>query len=189
MTNPNRSRTGTLRAASLAGLMMLVVEDGLGMWVNLYARVPPADHGAGLGSGVAKAVVNGGLVTVIANGPVGLSVHVVVGLILLLTAIFVVVRAAFARRALLVSTAAVGLAAMLVAAGGGARFVGQGNPNASLVMALGTGLAILCYAVILFASPATEGSRAKRWGGEARAVATSGLPRGSRESQETRRHA
>lgn len=133
---------------------MLVVEYGFGMWVNLYARLPRAGH-AGLAGGAANVVVNG---------------PAVLGVIIFLAAISVVVRAALVRRALPIVLAAVGLAAVLVSAGGGSLFLGTGASNASFVMALGAGLAILCYAVILFAvaraerhgtdEPAARGGRA-----------------------------
>lgn len=142
-----------LRASALAGLAMLVVEYGFGMWVNLYARLPPSDHGPALAGGAARAVVDGGLASVVVNGPAGLSAHVVLGLLIFLTAISVVVRAVLVRRALPIVLAAAGLASVLVSAGGGTRFLAHGSDNASLVMALGAGLAIACYAVILFASP------------------------------------
>lgn len=139
---------------------MLVVEYGFGMWVNLYARLPRAGH-AGLAGGAANVVV---------NGPAGLSAHIVLGVIIFLAAISVVVRAALVRRALPIVLAAVGLAAVLVSAGGGSLFLGTGASNASFVMALGAGLAIVCYAVILFAvaraerhrtdEPAARGGRA-----------------------------
>jgi len=90
---------------------------------------------------------------VVANGPVGLSIHVVLGILLFVSGITVVVRAALLRRTLPISLAAAGLAAILVAGGSGARFVGQGSTNASLVMALAAGLAIVSYAAILFVSP------------------------------------
>jgi len=155
VNRPSSSRIRSLRATALAGLVMLVAEYGFGIWVNLYASVPRADH-AGMADGAAVAVVNGGLARAVANGPAMLSVHIVLGMVILLTAIFVLVRAVLVRRTLPIVLAAVGCAAVLVAAGGGTRFLGDGASGGSFVMALGAGLAILCYAVILFpmAAPA-----------------------------------
>src|SRR5215470_7591116 len=58
-----------VRRSGLGVLVILVVEFGFGMYVNLYLTVPRADHGRGLG-------------TAIANGPAMLSVHAVTGLLL-----------------------------------------------------------------------------------------------------------
>lgn len=173
-SRPARSRIRGLRASALAGLLIVVVEYGFGMWVNLYATVPPADRGAGLSGGAAKAVVDGGLATVVANGPAGLSAHVVLGLVLLVSAISVLVRAALVRRALPISLAAAGLAAVLVAAGAGARFVGQGSANASFVMALAAGAAIASYAILLFASAGT--GRSQDGGRDTNAAVTPAAP-------------
>jgi hypothetical protein len=57
------------RRGSLAVLVLVVVEYGIGMYVNLYVTIPRADHGHGLRS-------------VIANGPAMLSIHAVIGLLL-----------------------------------------------------------------------------------------------------------
>jgi hypothetical protein len=39
-----------VRRGSLAALVLLVVQYGIGMSVNLYVSVPGGDHGGGLGS-------------------------------------------------------------------------------------------------------------------------------------------
>jgi hypothetical protein len=50
-----------VRRASLAVLVLLVAEYGIGMYVNLYVTIPRADHRAGLGSAIS-------------NGPAVLSI-------------------------------------------------------------------------------------------------------------------
>ena len=42
--------SATVRRGSLAVLVLLVAEYGIGMYANLYATIPQADHRAGLGS-------------------------------------------------------------------------------------------------------------------------------------------
>ncbi|MGH9068112.1 MAG: hypothetical protein ACRD0J_11595 [Acidimicrobiales bacterium] len=156
-----------LRAASLAALVMLVVQYGFGMWVNLYGHLPASDHGAGVPVGVADAVT---------GGPVGLGIHAVLGLALVVTAISVIVRASLVRRPLPVVAAVIGLVAILVAGLGGARFVGHAGNSASMAMALATGVAILSYAVVLFALPATERPAPIPLDVEAIGEARSGVP-------------
>ena len=127
----------------MAALVMLVIEFGLGMWVNLYAQLPDGDKGAGMASGFGRAV---------ADGPVGLGVHAVVGVLLTVAAISVLVRSLLLRRPALIALAAVGVLAILMSATSGARFVGDGDNASSMSMAIGAGVAILSYAVMLFVS-------------------------------------
>ncbi len=159
---PARRRTQGLRAAALAALVMLVVQYAFGMWVNLYGHLPAADHGAGLPTGFARAV---------ADGPAGLAVHAVLGVALLATAGSVIVRALLAGRRLAVVIGAVGLCAIAVAALAGARFVGEATNTASFAMAIAGGVAMVCYAVILFTTTST-------------AIAAAGAPRETRRGAE-----
>src|SRR5580692_1923295 len=96
------SRISGLRRAGFAAFVMLVVQFALG----LYVTVPGADHGHGLGQAIA-------------NGPAGLTVHIVLGLLLILAALGFLVQAVLARRPGLIAAAALGLLAMIGAAASG----------------------------------------------------------------------
>ena len=74
--------------------------------------------------------------------------------LLLVTGISTVVRATLLHRRALVAITGVGLLAILLAWVSGTRFVGNPSNGASLVTALATGVAILCYATILLAAGA-----------------------------------
>jgi len=137
------TRVRGLRANSFAAVVILVVEYGLGMWVNLYGQLPASDHGASIAAGFARAIY---------KGPVGLSVHAVLGVILIVSALTAVVRAVLVRRTALISATAVGLAAMVMAAISGSRFVGDGSNSSSMGMAVATGVAVAAYALVLFLS-------------------------------------
>ena len=50
--------------------VLLLVQYGLGIGVNLFVTMPGRDHGAGLGAAIA-------------NGPVAVSIHAVLGLALI----------------------------------------------------------------------------------------------------------
>jgi hypothetical protein len=142
-----------LRTNCFAAAVMLVVEFGLGMWTNLYANLPAADHGQGMFAAFGRAV---------AGGPVGLSLHAVVGTLLVVTGISAVVRAALTRSPLSISVTGVALLAILAAWSSGARFVGDMGKGTSLTMAIATGLALLCYAILLFVpAGALSGHRPK----------------------------
>lgn len=136
-------RVRGLRANSLAALVILLIEYGLGVWVNLYGHLPVSDHGASLTTGFGRAI---------AGGPVGLSIHAVFGVVLVVSATTALVRSVLVRRRAPMTVTAVGLAAVLIAGVSGARFVGSGSNASSMTMAVSAGVAIGAYALALFLS-------------------------------------
>jgi len=136
------TRPVLLRRISLGMLAGLLIQYGLGMIVNLYVSVPVRDHGSGMLTAVGRAL---------ANGPAALTVHAALGLLLILGAVNLVVRALIQRQRLVAWLSAAALLAIVGAAASGAAFVGSGADGDSLAMALLTGVALLCYAVNLFA--------------------------------------
>jgi hypothetical protein len=129
-----------VRRGSLAALVLLVVQYGIGMYVNLYVTVPRGDHGGGLGSAIA-------------NGPAMLSSHAVLGLALGLVAIGVLVQAVMARHRGAIVSSALALLALVSASAAGASFTSSGDAADSMGMAVMTGVALLCYAVNLYGLP------------------------------------
>jgi hypothetical protein len=130
-----------LRANVLAGLVMLLLEYGLGVWTNLYAHLPNSGHGKATFAAFGVAV---------AHGPVGLALHALLGTLLIVTAVSVVVRAILVRQIALIIIGCVALLAILAAWVSGTKFVSDAANGASFGMALATGVAILGYATILF---------------------------------------
>ncbi len=126
---------------------MLILEYGLGIWTNLYANLPASDHGKATFAAFAGAV---------AHGPVGLTLHALLGTLLIVTAISVVVRAVLIRQSTLIIIGSIALLAIFAAWVSGARFVGHSGNGASFGMALATGVAILGYATILFIAIPTQ---------------------------------
>ena len=135
------ARNGGLRANALAAVVMLLIQYGLGMWVDLYATLPEKGDGKGTFAAFGDAV---------AHGPAGLALHAVLGTLLLVTAIALIVRAALARNAAAAVIGAVAFLAIVAAWLSGARFVGTGADGASFGMAVATGVALLGYVVLLF---------------------------------------
>jgi hypothetical protein len=123
--------TRRLRGASMGALVMLILQFALGVGVSLY--ITPSQGGIG------KAFTNGPL----------LALHAVLGLLLVLAAIDLLVRAILARHRAVIVASAVGLIAIVGAAADGVGFLSNGSQGASLGMALGTAVAMLCYAVCL----------------------------------------
>ncbi len=139
-----------LRLNSFAAVVMLLIQYGLGIWVNLYAQIPASDKGKGTFAAFGAAV---------ANGPVALTLHALLGTLLLVTAITLVIRAVLARKTPATVIGAVALLAIIAAWLAGARFTGDGaDDGASFGMAMATAVALLCYVIILFVPRLTEGA-------------------------------
>jgi hypothetical protein len=151
-----QARRSGLRTNSAAICVMLLVQYGLGMGVNLYAQVPAADHGAGLAVAVGRALT---------SQPAVLATHTVLGLLMLVAGISVLVRAIRARHRRAIAASAAGLAAIIAAAFSGAAFVSNEQAGASMSMAVLTGVALLCYlANLVMVAPAAVSSPATATG-------------------------
>ncbi len=121
-----------LRGASMGAMVMLILQYALGTGVNLY--VTPG---------------KGGLSEAFKNGPV-LALHTILGVLLIVAAIGLLVRAIIARHRAVIIASAVGLVAIVAAAGSGVSFLKSGTAGASLGMAMATAVAFLCYTLCLF---------------------------------------
>jgi len=128
---PATTRLAVLRGNCMGAAVLLIIQFGLGMGVNLYVTLPAR-----------KSFLS----TVFGSGV--LAAHAIVALALLGAAIAALIRAIRARRA--VAFASVGLAAILAAAAAGASFAGNQSNGASLAMALATAVAMFCYLAAVF---------------------------------------
>jgi hypothetical protein len=138
---PSRARQlDRLRGPSMGAMVMLILQYALGMGVDLY--VTPG---------------KGGLSEAFKNGPL-LALHTILGVLLILAAIGLLVRAIIARHRAVIIASAVGLIAIVAAAGSGVSFLNSGTAGASMGMAMATAVAFLCYTVCLF----LLGMRARR---------------------------
>jgi hypothetical protein len=131
-----RTELEGVRRVSLAALVMLVVQYGLGIILNLYIAVPASDAHAGL-------------MQEIASGPLMLTLHALLGLALIGAALVLLVRAVRLQDRVIAVLAAAGLTAIGGAFASGEIFVRNGQSGASLAMALLTGVALLCYIAAL----------------------------------------
>jgi hypothetical protein len=134
------ARLARVRRGSLAVLVLVVAEYLIGMYVNLFVTIPPADHDHSAG-------------TAIANGPAILATHAVIGLLLGLAALGVLVQAIMARHPGAIAASAVGLLALAFASVAGASFTSSGHPADSMAMSVFTGIGLLCYAANLYLLP------------------------------------
>jgi hypothetical protein len=141
---PAVRRVTGLRASAFGAVIMLLAEYCLGVWVNLYAQLPASDHGTGLLTTFGRAV---------ANGPVTLALHALLGTLLVVTAIGVIIHAARARDTASTVIAVIAFLAVAGAWVSGSRFVGGQSSSASFGMAAATAIALLGYVTILFLPP------------------------------------
>jgi hypothetical protein len=110
---------------------MLVIQFILGMIYNLYGTAPTSKKSIGLFS-----------------SPV-MALHVVLGLLLFVAAVFHLIRAIGARHSLAIWLSAVGLVSIIGAGFAGLGFAGSGAASASLGMSLAFALALGCYVALL----------------------------------------
>jgi hypothetical protein len=130
-----------LRRTSFGVSLMLLVQYGLGIGVNLYLRVPAADQHRGVATALWRAS---------SRSPVTLAIHAVYGLLLVLASLNVLVRAVVSRAGIAVALSLAGLLTVLGAGVSGVVFVDRGREGASMAMAILTGVALLCYVLNLF---------------------------------------
>lgn len=136
-----RAGSGKTRGGCLAALIMLVVQYALGIFLNLYVPVPASDAHAGI-------------IQEIKTAPFALTVHALLGLALITTAIVLLARALRARDRIITVLAGAGLGAIGGAFAAGEAFVRNGQSGTSFAMAALTGMALLCYVCLLAALPA-----------------------------------
>jgi heme A synthase len=130
-----------IRMASFGALTMLFIQFVLGAAYGLYGTAPTSGKSVGLFS-----------------SPL-LAIHVVLGILIIIAAIMLVVRAIQARHAPSVTTTVIGLLAILGAFGAGSSFAQDGSNGTSLGMTVLTAVAMLCYAtnLVLLGKPDASG--------------------------------
>jgi heme A synthase len=129
-----------IRMASFGALTQLVIQFVLGTAYSLYGTAPTSSKSVGIFS-----------------SPL-LAIHVIMGILLIIAAIMLVVRAIQARHAPSIATTVAGLLVILGASGAGSSFAQDGSNGASLGMALLTAVAMLCYAanLVILGKPAAS---------------------------------
>jgi heme A synthase len=125
------AQAGRLRMASFGVLTMLILQFVLGTAYNLYGTAPTAFKSIGMFS-----------------SPL-LAIHVILGILLIVAAAVLVFRAVQFKVPAVIAASVVGLVAVLGAAAAGSAFTSDGADGASFGMAIGTAIAMLCYAVNL----------------------------------------
>ncbi len=140
-----------LRRLALGAVVLVLVQAGIGMVVNLDVTIPahhpgsrPANYFSGSASSIGWAIT---------HGAAALAIHATLGLAVAVLVIGVAVRS-FAVASRPVRAWSV-LAALLVIGAGfnGASFLDFNNDVSSLIMAMLAFAAVACYAVVLYLLP------------------------------------
>ena len=137
VTDP-ASRLARMRISSLGAVIMLIIQFILGIVYNLYGTAPTAHRSIGLFS-----------------SPV-LTLHVILGILLIIAAIGQLIRAIGTRHRLAIWLSGLGLLGILAAFFAGVGFAGNGAAGASLGMALAFAVSLAAYVVLVFALPSSS---------------------------------
>jgi len=124
-------RLTALRGNCMGAAVLLIIDFGLGIGINLYVTLP--EHKSFLSTVLGSAT---------------LAAHAIVAVVLLGAAIGALVRAVRARKAIVFTAG--GLAAVVAAAVAGASFASSQGDGASLAMALATAVAMFSYLAAIF---------------------------------------
>ncbi|QDZ15888.1 hypothetical protein [Humibacter ginsenosidimutans] len=141
----NEKSLAGMRGTLLAGILMLLTEYALGVLTQLYGRAPASDDGLSVFGAFWASVV---------DGPVLLTLHAIVGTLLIANGVTAVIRAIRLRGGGLIGLTIAAALCMLAAWGAGSSLVAGYGVVSLLIMALGAAAAIGCYAVALFRIPA-----------------------------------
>ena len=150
--------TRRVRYEYLGVIITLVVQFMLGMVANLFVQIPLQHPGANppeYFSGVAQSVT-----WAILHGPsLWLTAHALLGLLLVLIGIRVLVFAIRSHHRPTIATNAIGAIAILGAAFNGGSYLNYHEDFSSMIMASFFAVAVIAYAVGLWALPLEPESR------------------------------
>ena len=149
-------RNRAARGWAFGLLIALLVQFGLGMYVNLFASIPLNHPGHGANNFFAGSYHSVAWAETSPHSPVILAVHAGLGLLLVLGSLWLAVLAIRGRRAGFVWAAVLGALFILGAGFNGASFLNYNEDANSYVMALLFAVAVLCYIVLLALPSSSE---------------------------------
>jgi len=149
-------RNRAARGWAFGLLVALLVQFGLGMYVNLFAQIPLNHPGHGASDFFAGSYHSVTWAETSPHAPLILAFHGGLGLLLVLGSLWLAVLAIRGRRAGFVWAAVLGALFILAAGFNGASFLNYNYDANSFVMALLFALAVLCYIVLLTLPHNTE---------------------------------
>jgi len=148
-------RNRAARGWAFGLLIALLIQFGLGMYVNLFANIPLNHPGHGANDFFAGSYHSVAWAETSPHAPLILAFHGGLGLLLVLGSVWLAVLAIRGRRAGFVWAAVLGALFILGAGFNGASFLNYNKDANSYVMAL-LFAAVLCYIIILALPGRTE---------------------------------
>jgi hypothetical protein len=145
----------SVRRQAFGAVLLICIQSGLGMFVNLFVSIPghhtganPSNFFKGASQGVAWAV---------AHGAIALVLHTVLGLLLALMVIGIVAHALSLGRVL--ATWSILGALLAIGAGfNGASFLAYNKDVSSFIMTMLALASLLCFAIIVYLLPSPSPS-------------------------------
>jgi hypothetical protein len=146
VSNPKASER--LRPQVFGAIVLICVQSGIGMFVNLFVTIPrhhaganPANYFGGSMRSVAWAID---------HGAVALAIHVVLGLLLAIMVIGIVARAFAIGRTSLIVWSTLGALGTIGAGFTGAGFLDFTEDVSSFFMAMLAFASLVCFAVVVY---------------------------------------
>ena len=149
-------RNRAARGWAFGLLVALLVQFGLGMYVNLFATIPLNHPGHGANDFFAGSYHSVAWAETSPHAPLILAFHAGLGLLLVVGSLWLAVLAIRGRRAGIGWAAALGALFIIGAGFNGASYLNYNHDANSYVMALLFAAAVLCYSVILALPGDTE---------------------------------
>ena len=149
-------RNRAARGWAFGLLVALLVQFGLGMYVNLFATISLNHPGHGANDFFAGSYHSVAWAETSPHAPLILAFHAGLGLLLVLGSLWLAVLAIRGRRAGFVWAAVLGALFILGAGFNGASFLNYNKDANSYVMALLFAAAVLCYIVLLALPRSTQ---------------------------------
>ena len=149
-------RNRAARGWAFGLLIALLIQFGLGMYVNLFANIPLNHPGHGAKNFFAGSYHSVAWAETSPHAPLILAFHGGLGLLLVLGSVWLAVLAIRGRRAGFVWAAVLGALFILGAGFNGASFLNYNKDANSYVMALLFAASVLCYVIILALPGRTE---------------------------------
>jgi hypothetical protein len=137
-----------LRLQAGGAVVLICVQAGLGMFVNLFVTIPKRHSGANPSeffSGSTRSVI-----WAIDHGAIALAIHVVLGLLLAIMAINIVAHAITAGRRAMLIWSVLGAMGSIGAGFTGAGFLDFNEDVSSFFMSILALASLLCFAVVLY---------------------------------------
>jgi hypothetical protein len=149
-------RNRAARGWAFGLLVALLVQFGLGMYVNLFADIPLHHPGHGANNFFTGSYHSVAWAETSPHAPLILAFHAGLGLVLVVGSLWLAALAIRGRRAGFVWAAVLGALFILGAGFNGSSFLNYNKDANSFVMALLFAAAVLCYVVLLALPGRTE---------------------------------